>query len=39
VLLRGSWGSEFDLDGYSLTLTSRPDQRVTTLALLPRKKP
>jgi hypothetical protein len=38
-LLRGSLASEFDLEGYSIMLSSRPDRRVTILAQLPRKKP
>jgi hypothetical protein len=38
ALIHGSLGSEFDADGYSILLSSRPDQRITFLAQLPRKK-
>lgn len=38
-LFTGSLGSEFDMQGYSLMTSSRPDQRLGFLVLLLRKKP
>lgn len=38
-LLAGSLGNEFDLQGYILMMSSRSDQRLGFLVLLPRKKP
>ena len=38
-LLRGSLGSEFDMEGYRLMMSSRSDRRITFLAQWPRKEP
>jgi hypothetical protein len=38
-LLRGSLAGEFDMDSFGMLMSSRPDQRITFLAQLPRKKP
>jgi hypothetical protein len=38
-LVKGSLAGEFDLKGYSIMLSSRPDQRIMFLAHLPRRKP